>query len=99
MLKDLALQSQINSVRQLAVILCPTYYENNLHWKNILMLMEQHSQLVKKMPTLAEENEKEETKLITNNSIQSHSPSSQKRTRVDETEIDKVDKVDKSSYE
>ena len=55
------------------------------------MFMEKHSQLVKKMSTLAEENEKKETKSIINIPIQSHSPSHQKRTRVDEIEIDKVE--------
>ena len=38
-----SLKSQIEPARQLALIVCPTYCEENVHWKRVIKLMSQHA--------------------------------------------------------
>ena len=52
-----SIKSQIESARQLALIVCPTYNENNPHWKRLLDLMKQHSDLSSKMASLTDDSD------------------------------------------
>ena len=51
-----ALMSQIDSARQLALIVCPVYDENYLHWKRVISLMDEQRDLSRKISEVTEDN-------------------------------------------
>ena len=50
-----ALKSQIDSARQLALIICPTFDENNKYWKDVMGLMAEQRALSKRMADLTDD--------------------------------------------
>ena len=54
--QDASLQAQIDSAQKLALIICPTYDENHMVWRQVHTLMEEHAQLGKKMKELSDDN-------------------------------------------
>ena len=62
--QEVVLQSQFISAQKLAMIACPTYDEENIYWKKILLLMSEHAELLKKMSSISDKAEN-----VTNNEI------------------------------
>lgn len=60
-IQDVVYKSQIESSRQVAMVASPTFDKNNVHWKNVLELMAEHTNLIKKMTSFTGEKNKEVT--------------------------------------